>query len=107
VVGSVAEAQRLAGTAVAEARRHIPVTDAVLFGSHVEGTPHEHSDVDLAIFSPAVDAMTTRQYLDTCRAISKATGYVVEVHLFSETARREARPSNFVGYILAHGRRIA
>ena len=78
-----------------------------MFGSYVEGTPHEHSDVDLALFSPTVDSMTTREYLDTCRAISKVTRYVVEVHLFGEKARRNARPTNFAGHILKVGKRVA
>lgn len=104
---STVEADALAERAVAEARRLIPVTSALMFGSHVDGTPHEHSDVDLAIFSPAVEGMTTREYLDTCRAISKATDYVVEVHLFGETHLRDARPTNFAGYILQHGKRVA
>lgn len=107
MVRSTADVESLARRSVEEARKHIPVTAAVIFGSYVDGTPHEHSDVDLAVFSPAVDEMTLRRFLDVSRAISKATDYVVEVHLFGETHLSNARPTNFAGYILQHGKRIA
>src|SRR5574337_528349 len=38
-------------------RKRIPVTQAHLFGSQVEGVPDENSDIDIATFSPAADAM--------------------------------------------------
>lgn len=93
--------------AVEEARKHIPVIEAVLFGSYVTGTPHEHSDIDVAIFSPALDGMKHRQALDLLIAIGKAVGRDVEVHLFGERHLRNARPSNFAGHILKVGKRVA
>jgi len=107
VARPVAEAHGIARRAVEEARKHIPVVDAIVFGSYADGIPHEWSDIDLAIFSPAVDGMSAREYLDICRAISKVSDYEVEVHLFGERHRRDARPSNFVGHILKTGKRVA
>ena len=96
-----------AGRAIAEARRHIPITQAVLFGSYVTGTPHEHSDVDLAIFSPAVDDMKLDEALELLVMIVRATDHEVEVHLFGENDLENARPSNFAGHILSVGKRVA
>jgi len=33
-------------------QRHIAVQEAILFGSHAYGEPHEWSDIDLVIISP-------------------------------------------------------
>ena len=33
-------------------QRHIAVREAILFGSHAYGEPHEWSDIDLVIISP-------------------------------------------------------
>ena len=104
---SDAEVAEIAAKAVAEARRHIPVTDAVIFGSYVDGTPHEWSDIDLAIFTPAADAWTRQARHAVNRAIRKAVDLAVEVHFFGMKAKENARPSNFAGYVLTHGKRIA
>ena len=107
MVRSPAEVEATAKRAVEEARRHIPVADAVIFGSYVDGTPHEYSDIDLAIFTPAADTWSLRTRLAVNRAIRKAVDFAVEVHFFGTEAKRNARPTNFAGYILEHGKRIA
>ncbi|MBK8776898.1 MAG: nucleotidyltransferase domain-containing protein [Saprospiraceae bacterium] len=35
------------------ARQGLPMEKILLFGSYAKGTPHEYSDVDLAVFSSA------------------------------------------------------
>lgn len=106
MVRSTAEADRLAGVAVEEARKQIPVLEAVMFGSHVEGTPHEYSDIDIAILTPAADTWTLRTRLAVNRAIRKAVDLAVELHFFGTEAKRNARPTNFAGHVLEHGKRI-
>ena len=107
MVRSSADAERIARRAVEEARKHIPVTDALIFGSYVEGTPHEWSDIDLAIFSPAVDTWDLKTRLAVNRAIRKAVDLAVEPHFFGMEAKRNARPSNFAGHVLEVGKRVA
>jgi predicted nucleotidyltransferase len=107
VVRPASEVERLIGLAVAEVRKEVPVAEVFLFGSYADGTPHEWSDIDLAIFSPAVDTWDRRKWLDMCYAASKASDFAVEPHFFGMKAKANARPTNFVGYILAHGKRIA
>ena len=107
MVRSVADAERLARRALDEARRHVAVTEAFLFGSYVSGTPHEWSDVDLAIFSPAVDTWDRRTWLDVSYQVAKAAEHVVEPHFFGMKARENARPTNFIGHILKTGKRVA
>ena len=107
MVHSPADAEHLASLAVAEARKHNPVTDAIMFGSYVDGTPHEWSDIDLAIFTPAADTWTRQARHAVNRAIRKSVDLAVEVHFFGMKAKANARPSNFAGYVLEHGKRIA
>ena len=38
--------------------------------------------------------------------VCKAVDLAVEVHFFGMKAKANARPSNFAGYVLAHGKRI-
>jgi uncharacterized protein len=42
----------------------LPVTQAVLFGSHVKGTSHAWSDIDLIVVSPRFDGKRQRQDVD-------------------------------------------
>jgi predicted nucleotidyltransferase len=56
------------------------VDQAILFGSHARGTADEWSDVDLAVISPDFGRMP--------RDLA------------------EARPTNFLGHILAEGKRV-
>lgn len=104
---STAEVQRIALRAVEEARRHIPVADALIFGSYVTGTPREYSDIDLAIFTGEADTWDRERRLEVNHAIRKAVGYLVELHFFSMEAKQNARPSNFAGHVLEHGKGIA
>lgn len=91
--------------AVARLRLEIDVQDAVLFGSRVTGVPHRESDFDLAVFSKAVERWTVE---DKARLSSlvKEINPLIELHLFSERALKEARPTNFAGHILATGVRV-
>jgi hypothetical protein len=70
-------------------------------------SPGECSDIDLAIFTPAADTWSLKTRLAVNRAIRKAVDLAVEPHFFGMKAKANAQPTNFVGYILAHGKRIA
>lgn len=96
----------MARRAAAEAKRRVPVDRVILFGSHATGQARPDSDIDLAIFSPAVDTMTLREKLGLMAAVQEQVGYEVEVHLFGEKHLREARPTNFAGHILQTGVRV-
>lgn len=106
MAGPTDEALELARLAAAEARRHVPVERVVLFGSHATGEAGPDSDIDLAIFSPAIDTMTLEERLGLIRAVHEHVGYQAEVHLFGEEHLREARPTNFPGHILQTGVRV-
>ena len=82
----------------------ITISEAILFGSYAQGNPHEYSDIDLAIFSPAKIKLEDKVQL--AYEVYQNCDPDVEVHFFSEKMLREARPTNFCGYILATGKRV-
>ena len=89
------------------AERRIPVSAALLFGSYCDGTAGDDSDIDVALFSPAVEKMTLEEKISFLADLRLAVGAEVEIHLFGEDRLREARPTNIYGHVLATGRRIA
>ena len=92
--------------AVARLREEIDVESAVLFGSRATGVAHRDSDIDLAIFSKAVERWTVEDKVRLAGTI-KGISPLIELHLFSERALKEARPTNFAGHILATGVKVA
>jgi len=86
--------------------KKITITEAILFGSYAQGTPHEYSDIDLAIFSPEMEKLNIEDEAKLFSEVKRRCDPDVEVHFFSEKMLREARPTNFCGYILATGKRV-
>lgn len=103
---NIAEIETVANRALSLLRERIPVTQAYLFGSQVEGIPDEHSDIDIAAFSPAADAMDTATRVALVIDVERQVGASVELHLYGTSQFAEARPTNFFGYLLTHGRPI-
>lgn len=103
---NLAEIETVASRAVSLLRERIPVTQAYLFGSQVEGVPDESSDIDIAAFSPAADAMDAATRVALIVDVERQVDASVELHLYGTRQFAEARPTNFFGYLLAHGRRI-
>jgi predicted nucleotidyltransferase len=102
----LAEIETVASRTVSLLRERIPVTQAYLFGSQIEGVPDENSDIDIAVFSPAADAMDTATRVALVIDVERQVGASVELHLYSASQYAEARPTNFFGYLLTHGKPI-
>lgn len=103
---SLAEIEAIASRTLSLLRERIPVTQAYLFGSQVEGIPDENSDIDIAAFSPAADAMDTTKRISLVVDVERQIGASVELHLYGASQFAEARPTNFFGYLLTHGKPI-
>src|SRR5579863_991477 len=84
-------------------RKKIHIEAAYLFGSQLSGGTHEHSDIDLAVFSPDVDGMDFFQRIRAQSDVAVNCDRRLELHLYTSKALANARPTNFAGYILAHG----
>ena len=103
---SLTDIETVARRTVSLVRERIPVTQAYLFGSHVEGIPDESSDIDIAVFSTAADAMDAATRVALVVDIERQVDASVELHLYGTSHFAEARPTNFFGYLLTHGRPI-
>lgn len=72
----------------------------------MDGRPDETSDIDIAAVSPAEDAMDAAARVTLAVEVERLVGASVELHLYGTNQFAQARPTNFFGYLLAHGRPI-
>lgn len=90
-----------------EAARYVgqttPVYAAYLFGSHVEGTPHQWSDIDVALFLEGAENWDMQQKAEIMYSVQANVSLELEVHLFSAKAFKKPEPGSFVQFILKHG----
>jgi predicted nucleotidyltransferase len=82
------------------------VRAAYLFGSHVEGTPDQWSDVDVAVFMEGVEHWDIHQHVETLALVMEKVGSEVEAHLFPVSDLDNPPRGGFAKYILYHGIRI-
>ncbi|TVM03840.1 MAG: nucleotidyltransferase domain-containing protein [Candidatus Brocadia sp. WS118] len=77
----------------------IQVTKIILFGSHAQGTAHEHSDIDLAIISEDFKDMNLLRRLELI-GIALARAKImdpVEVIAYTEEEFKSKREGTFAG----------
>ena len=82
------------------------VRAAYLFGSHVEGTPDEWSDIDVAVFMEGVEHWDIDQRAEATALVMEKVGSEVEAHLFPVSDLDNPPRGGFAKYILHHGIRI-
>lgn len=87
-------------------RERIRIEAAYVFGSQTTGEAREDSDIDLAVFSPDVDRMNFFQRVRVQSDLSLNCDSRLELHLYPSRALESARPANFAGYIVTHGKRL-
>jgi predicted nucleotidyltransferase len=105
-VAAVTDINTIIEQGLAHVRKRIRVEAAYLFGSQVTGKAHEDSDIDLAIFTPDVETLNLVERVHLTSEIALGCDSNLELHLMPSRALAEARPSNFAGYIVAHGKRL-
>jgi predicted nucleotidyltransferase len=79
------------------------VRAAYLFGSHVEGTPDEWSDIDVAVFIEGIEQWDIHQHVAAMALVMKKVGSEVEAHLFPASDLDNPPRGGFAEYILRHG----
>ena len=85
-------------------RQRVRVHQVILFGSHARGEADEWSDVDLAVISPDFARMNHRKLMDLLVEVILAVDPSVEIRPYSPADLKVARPTNFLGHILAEGK---
>jgi predicted nucleotidyltransferase len=84
----------------------IRIDQAVLFGSHARGEADEWSDVDLAVISPDFARMSHKKVMDLLVEVGVTVHSSVEIRPYPPKDLKEARPTNFLGYVLAQGKLV-
>ena len=82
------------------------VRAAYLFGSHVEGTPDQWSDIDVAVFMEGVEQWDIDQRAEAMALVMEKVGSEVEGHLFPVSNLDNPPRGGFAEYILHHGIRV-
>ena len=85
-------------------RRKIWVHQAILFGSHARGEADEWSDIDLAVISADFAHMGQREIMDLLVEVALSVDPSIEIRPYTLKDLKEARPTNFLGHILAEGK---
>ena len=106
MVRSAAEVERLSAQALETVERELPIAAAFLFGSYVDGRAHDGSDIDLAIFTPERSRLKIADRSRLQLHVQRRCAIDLELHFYSADALDTARPTNFYGYLLEHGKRL-
>ena len=81
-----------------EVRKTLNPKSIILFGSHINGTPHEYSDIDIAVIFNDYQG----NWLETAALLFNLTWDIsidIEPHMMDETCNR----SGFLDYIRKTG----
>jgi predicted nucleotidyltransferase len=84
-------------------QKQISITEVILFGSYASGTPHKHSDIDIAVVSPDFENKGITFKADIFSKAKINCSIDVDIHPFTDTSLKNARPTNFMGHILKTG----
>lgn len=92
--------------AVEHLQRQIRVHQVILFGSHAKGEADKWSDIDLAVISPDFARMSHKQVMDLLVEVALSVDPALEIRPYTPQDLNNARPTNFLGHILAEGKFI-
>lgn len=85
-------------------KNKIELDYVILFGSFLNESQNEYSDIDIAIISPDFGRKTIEEKASLASEIKLHCDIDVEIHPFSNKDFSEARPTNFLGYIIDNGK---
>ncbi len=105
-MAEIAHLDAIVQEGLSHVRQRIRIEAAYLFGSQLTGKADADSDLDLAVFTPDVDGLDLVGRVHLAAELSLACDSSLELHLYPSRALANARPSNFAGYIVAHGKRL-
>jgi predicted nucleotidyltransferase len=79
------------------------VRAAFLFGSQVEGTADQWSDVDIAVFVEGAEDWNLDRLCSACRQVQRQVGVDIEMHVFPASWYQNPPRASFAQYIIKHG----
>jgi predicted nucleotidyltransferase len=81
----------------------LKIVAAYLFGSHVDGTADQWSDIDIAVFAEGVENWDITKRAKTMADVMEVAGDDVEIHFFSAESLTHRDPASFAAWVLKHG----
>jgi len=82
------------------------VRAAYLFGSQVQGTADQWSDIDVAVFVEGAEEWDFERLSRACGAAQQRAGLDIEMHIFPASSYDNPPRASFAQYILQHGTRL-
>ena len=95
--------QQRARRAVQVIAQQAPVRAAYLFGSQVEGTADEFSDIDIAAFVDGAGQWDLRRRVRAGADVQKQAGDDIEIHFFPSELLENPPAASFAKYVQNHG----
>jgi predicted nucleotidyltransferase len=83
--------------------RFTPIAAAYLFGSWVEGSADEGSNIDLAVFLEEIESWDLATRAHTTALVQEKAGDDIKLHFFSAHSLHQPEPVSFAAYVLTHG----
>jgi len=79
------------------------IDKAYVFGSQIEGTADQWSDIDLAIFAEGVEKWDMHKRARLMAQVQKDAGDDVEVHFIPAKALQENDKAGFAAWVISRG----
>ncbi|RJP34194.1 MAG: nucleotidyltransferase domain-containing protein [Candidatus Omnitrophota bacterium] len=86
--------------------RFTHVVCAYLFGSQVDGTPDQWSDIDLAVFVEGMESWELHERATVAALVQKEVGDDVDVRFFPSQALTHHDPAGFAAWVITHGIKV-
>ena len=83
--------------------RSFRVVAAYLFRSHVDGTVHPWSDIDLAVFVEHLDTLDFSDRARVAAKVQREAGDEVDLHLLPAEDLGQRDPAGFSAWVITHG----
>lgn len=99
----IAERARRAVRSLAEEAR---VEAAFVFGSRVDGTPDQWSDIDIAAFVQGLEEWDIERRAQASARVQGIAGDDIELHLFPAVHFKSAPKASFAAYVQRMGVQI-
>jgi predicted nucleotidyltransferase len=85
-------------------KKYFRIKEVILFGSQMEGRADEFSDIDLVVISPDFSGRSYEEILNTFAELTLRCGSNIELHPYTDEDLKNARPTNFLGFVLKTGK---
>jgi len=82
------------------------VRSAYLFGSQVEGTADQWSDIDIAVFVDGAEDWDFDRVSRACAEAQHQAGLDIEIHIFPASSYENPPRASFAQHILQYGIRL-